>query len=54
MLYVFKIIGKKIKYSPEREGASCSLRKVNAAGNFCDKYYDQVVGLSEGHCHKAL
>ena len=36
MLYVFKIVGKKIKYSPKREGASCSLRKANAAGNFCD------------------
>ena len=36
MLYIFKIIGKKIKYSPKREGASSSLRKDNAAGNFGD------------------
>ena len=36
MLYVFKIIGKKIKYSPKREGASSRLRKDNAAGNFGD------------------
>ena len=34
MFYAFKIIGKKIKYSPKREGASSSLRKDNAAGNF--------------------
>ena len=34
MLYVFKIIGKKIKYSPRREGASSRLRKDNAAGKF--------------------
>ena len=36
MLYIFKIIGKKIKYSPKREGASSRLRKDNAAGNFGD------------------
>ena len=36
MLYVFKIIGKEIKYSPKREGASSRLRKDNAAGNFGD------------------
>ena len=35
MLYIFKIIGKKIKYSPKREGASSRLRK-DAAGNFGD------------------
>ena len=36
MLYVFKIIGKNIKYSPKREGASSRLWKDNAAGNFGD------------------
>ena len=36
MLYVFKIIGKKLKYSPKREGASSRLSKDNAAGNFGD------------------
>ena len=36
MLYVFKIIGKKIKYSPKREGASSTLRKDNTTGNFGD------------------
>ena len=30
----FKIIGKKIKYSLKKEGASSSLRKGNVAGNF--------------------
>ena len=34
MLYVFKIIGKKIKCSLKKEGASSSLRKENAAENF--------------------
>ena len=34
MLYVFKIIKKKIKYSPKREGGSSRLRNDNAAGNF--------------------
>ena len=36
MLYVFKIIGKKLKYSPKREGVSSRLMKDNAAGNFGD------------------
>ena len=36
MFYVFKIIGKKIKYSPKKEGASRILRKDNAAENFGD------------------
>ena len=36
MLYVFKIIGKRITYSPKSEGASSKLRKDNAAGNFGD------------------
>ena len=41
MLYVSKIIGKKIKYSPKREGASSrrnllTMLKDNAAGNFGD------------------
>ena len=36
MLYAFKIIGKKIKYSPKRDGASSRLRKDSAAGNFGD------------------
>ena len=37
MLYVFKIIGKKIKYSPKRKGAFSRLRKDNAVENFGDK-----------------
>ena len=36
MLHVFKIIVKRIKYSPEREGASSKLRKDNAARNLGD------------------
>ena len=36
MLYVFKIIGKKLRYSPKSEGASSRLRKGNAAVNFGD------------------
>ena len=36
MLYVFKIIGKKIKCFPKKERASIRLRKDNAAGNFGD------------------
>ena len=36
MLSVFKITGKKIKYSPKGEGVSSRLRKDNAAGNFVD------------------
>ena len=36
MLCVFKIIRKKIKYPPNKEGASSRLRKDNAAGNFGD------------------
>ena len=36
MLYVFKIIGKKIKYSSKRERASGGLKKYNAAGNSDD------------------
>ena len=34
---VFKIIGKKMKYSPKRKGAFSRLRKDNAAGKFGDK-----------------
>ena len=36
MLNVFKIIGKKIKYSQKREGASSRLSKDIAAGIFGD------------------
>ena len=36
MLYVFKIIGKKLRYSSKSEGASSRLRKGNAAVNFGD------------------
>ena len=36
MFYAFKSIGKKMKYSPERERASIRLRENNAAWNFGD------------------
>ena len=36
MLYVFKTVGKKLKYSPKIEGASSRLMKNSAAGNFGD------------------
>ena len=56
MLCVFKIIEKKskMKYLPKREGASSKLRKKLQQKNLVTQYYAQIVGLLEGHCHKAL
>ena len=43
-----------MKYSPKRKGASSRLRKGNTPGIFGDTIFAQIIGLSQGHCQKAV